>query len=112
MSIHEKLDERLENYHEKCYECGSYALTRVTGALYSGLLDDILGVRNPTIDDVRTETYRVYRDGYRADLGASKVHVVLKKTTFKPGTSQGDFLFPSVAAAYGALRAMPDYEPT
>ncbi len=108
MSIHEKLLEQLDLYHKKCSDCGSYALIHAMDSIDCGAFDPILGVKEPTLEDVRRELDRCL-PGYWLDAeswsdGGIDVY---------DDEPRHDYLmmrFHNVESAYAALRVLPDYK--
>ena len=113
MTIHEKLAARLRDLSERLHETHCHepklsvfrACESLAEYVESGNFDDILGVREPTIEDVKREAVRVYgkhaavrawEDGLSIQVGT----VVLNEPLYAP----------TIAAVYAALRALPDYE--
>lgn len=116
MTIHDRLAARLRST-PACLRDGNSASSTTAYSLWQDLadvladaiehgdFDDILGVRKPSIEDVKREAVRVFdkhtavrvwEDGLSIQVGT----VVLNEPLYAP----------TVAAAYQALRALPDYE--
>jgi len=116
MTIHKKLAARLRSTPACLRDGNSASSPTVYGpwqvvadvladAIEHGDFDDILGVRKPSIEDVKREAVRVFgkhtavrawEDGLSIQVGT----VVLNEPLYAP----------TIAAVYAALRAMKDYE--
>lgn len=69
---------------------------------------DILGGEVPTLDDVREEAVRVL--GERASVGVTERGMVVI-SRYDHDSQRVYVSAPTIAAAYAALRALPDKEP-
>lgn len=116
MSIHKKLASRLHKYAQMRWfydvedgddahddMCIEDVLNTIADEIMRGDLDDVLGVREPTIEDVQREAARVFGNahclaGWHAGLFGVHSH------------RGHEVIAPTIAAAYAALRTMPDYE--
>lgn len=116
MTIHDKLIDRLYDYLQICWECSNGALGDAAQAINEGRFDDLLGVREPTIDDVNREAVRVFGPSAYAcddaiDCGG---FVLVWRDRGAPGMSGAgkspSITAPTVAAAYAFLRALPDWK--
>lgn len=117
MTIHDKLAARLHNMAERARAqgrsyAGAYAarwLHDAADSIEAGDLDDILGVREPTIEDVRREARRVsFPNALPPFMGCiNDPSCVVMRC---PKGSSHTYVFPTIAAAYAALRTMPDYK--
>ena len=120
MSIHKMLAARLHKYAQMRWfydiEEGDDTddgddmsvedtLNTIADEIMRGDFGDILGAREPTIEDVQREAVRVYgkhtavrawEDGLSIQVGT----VVLNEPLYAP----------TIAAVYAALRTLPDYE--
>lgn len=116
MTVHEKLAARLRTTSTRrfCFDCGNEALESTIADIESGLLNDVLGVREPTIEDVNQEAVRVdptaWVDcGY--DFNDRPCVTVYARDEDVDCDAHRIFLrCPTRASAYAALRTMKDYE--
>ncbi len=94
--------------YERDLRLGVYAVECAAYRIASGILDDILGIPEPTIEDVTREAVRVF--GSRVGVQKGSRGMFVAATLSK--AFEGKFVVraPTVAAAYAALRALPDYE--
>lgn len=129
MTLHDKLAARLHKYSKMawCYDVGEgdYAfddemsvedvLNTVANEIKRGDFDDVLGAREPTIDDVKREAARVFGEAkeyggalvYYLDNG---VHVGVGSKVRGQHVEVYPVIAPTIAAAYAALRALPDWK--
>ena len=122
MSIHEKLAASIKDLTaahaaeimgvgDEC--CGpNPCIDCIIGAIKCGLFSDILGVREPTIEDVRREAVRVFGNQWTADdhnFGDPPESVTIWKDSVDYDGNP-PLIAPTVAAAYASLLSMPDYE--
>lgn len=123
MNIHDKLAARIHAFADtlraKPFAEEKLAATYVSDvarAFAEGDFDDILGVREPTIDDVRREATRVSgrEDAIVKDWGYSVVvRIIDSSDSGKAPDSVSVPLCveaPTIASAYAALRALPDWK--
>lgn len=121
MSVHEKLAARSVKIRDGLmsgmgfglYEAGACAaINRIVGAIEAGDLDDILGVREPTIEHTSEQARRAYGERARIDLDKADGHVLVCVPYVLRGHHGIRTVFhaPTIAAAYAALRTLPDYE--
>lgn len=113
MTTHFKIYERLNAYSwdaNKAQETPcSDTLDALKREFIGGEWNDILGVENPTFEDVERESVRVFGRGDSPSTvtvyGSGSVGVSA------PGSlARHAVLAPSLAAAYAALRALPSRE--
>lgn len=116
MSIHEKLAASIKDLTaahaaelmgvgDGC--CGpNPCIDCIIGAIKCGLFSDILGVREPTIEDVRREAVRVFGAGF----DPYRTTVFSDGWVLLPLPYREEVRVPSISAAYAALRTLPDYE--
>jgi hypothetical protein len=119
MSIHERIAERIRVTANERKDCGVFEdiyagtwLDDVARAFLEGDFDDILGVTEPTIEDVKREAVRVF--GPNATVEGPSVPGDFAFANHKY-LSENDDAWPdvaarSVAAIYAALRTIQDYE--
>lgn len=111
MRIHKRLIDRLLELAEEVSDCvqfegtlaGYYACHNLTERIGFGQLDDVLGVSNPTLDDVNIEVQRVY--------GPSAIAHIYDDGMVGLASSIDKVIFycPTIESAYAALRTLPDY---
>jgi hypothetical protein len=101
MSIHQKLAERLASTGDNWGFTASFSIHR-------GDFDDILGVQEPTLEDVQREARRALGKGsVEVTSGGAETSVYFRR----PGGSTVSVVWaPTIAATYAALRALPDCE--
>lgn len=114
MTIHDKLAARIR---AEMLRVGKWKdsphLIGLLHRIERGDFDDILGVREPTLEDVHKEAVRVYGalslcriDGDDSDGIA--VRVFRRHDATKNHSAA--LLAPTTAAAYAALRTLPDWK--
>lgn len=126
MTVHDKLSARLRSTPACLRDGNSASSATVYGpwqdaadmladAIEHGDFDDILGVREPTLEDVKREAVRVY--GVAKEYGGAivyyldnGVHVGVGSEVCGQHVEVYPVIAPTIAAAYQALRALPDYE--
>lgn len=126
MSIQSKLSARLRSdyRHTKgCIEayaprgrmdpdCLACEIDVLAGEIEAGQYDDVLGVPEPTFDDGRREAVRVY--GKDAEFGLTGEHYIVLANPREHGPNARSryvpVVAPTIAAAYQALKALPDYK--
>lgn len=106
MNPHDRFAARLREMSPTrpyAYLCDEYTAHDVADDIERGSFDDVLGVREPTIEDVRREAKRCVRDATIQTSGVSgRVDVYARLTLIMRAMP--------LRAAYAALRALPDYE--
>lgn len=122
MTIHEKLAARLHKYAQmrRFYDveygddmCIEDVLNTIADEIVRGDLDDILGVRDPSDHDLRSEFLRVAGAISSASNGGFFVtfDVALHSKGVTDELAFDDFLVTeNRAAVYALLRALPDYD--
>lgn len=117
MSIHEKLAARLREYASERGERAPFpgevvALKGWADAIEAGDFDGVLGVRKPTIEHTSEQARRAYGERARIDLDKADGHVLVCVPYVLRGHHGIRTVFhaPTIAAAYAALRTLPDYE--
>lgn len=113
MSIHEKLAARLRELAERLHETHCHesklAVFRACESLAeyveSGDFDDVLGVREPTIEDVKLEAARVFGAGF----DPYRTTVFSDGWVLLPLPYREEVRVPSISAAYAALRTLEDF---
>lgn len=86
------------------------ALAKFRNAIASGALDTILGVREPTIEDVQREAVRVFGPTLGDIDVLDERHTWPGVEVHLTGWFREALRAPTVKSAYAALRALPDYE--
>ena len=116
MTVHEKLAARLRELAERLHETHCHepklAVFRSCESLAeyveAGDLDDILGAREPTIKAVDAESRRVF--GRKASAEHNKAYDVVEVRITRGAWIDVRRTYVSIPEAFGALRALPDYE--
>lgn len=100
MTIHDKLAARLEATDGDTVDA-AYHVRR-------GCYDDALGVREPTLEDVKREAMRVYGRDAVCDVTGGSLRIYESSSMAHMGVDV--MRLPTVAAAYAALRSLPDWK--
>jgi len=113
MTIHEKLDAKFRRLAQDAYSDGNYArgdfFNEAAGAL--SYADDVLGVREPTLGDVKREVARVFGEWAYVHHNDYWCEVVPRIRGNRGMLSASSAVkAPTIAAAYAALRALPDWK--
>lgn len=110
MSVHEKLAAFIAlgscGHVRSCGHESCEQLLRLSRDIARGDLDDILGVREPTIEEVWREAVRVFGAGF----DPYRTTVFSDGWVLLPLPYREEVRVPSISAAYAALRTMKDYE--
>jgi hypothetical protein len=121
MSIHERIAERIRERARLWRYEDRDALEDLADEVtqddydydldkWSGVFDDIIGVPEPTVDDVTREAVRVLGVSSGVDVCQGRVEIHAHPS-IQIYVNLGGREWPkAIAAAYAALRALPDYE--
>jgi hypothetical protein len=121
MSVHEKLAAFIAlgscGHVRSCGHESCKRLLQLSRDIRRGNLNDVLGVREPTIEDVQREAARVYGRA-ETNLDSMFGEEFTMPAQVRVFASARDryidespaLVAPTIAAAYAALRTLPDYE--
>lgn len=114
--MRDRIAERLENIRDvspdvHCVRMmDTHEMDYLARAIRDGFLDDILGKPEPTLEDVLEEARRVFGDDADVinDDETGALYVYENATWAERDTNEVKVSAPTVAAAYAALRTLPD----
>lgn len=89
--------------------CSGCDMDEVAGMVEAGDFDDILGVPEPTLEDVKREAVRVFGEAVSVESD-QRVAVGMHHPARDGSVWYDHVRAPTIAAAYAALRPLPDYE--